>query len=129
MFRQTKHVLLHVGQTKPRLLFMYIKVWRENNHAFWRTSVWCFMFSLIMCFSRTKELSVFLDTFCIHWHCVVLCFEHKLGYFIIHWLIKLVCACVSDWVDLILMSNTSSTCALSNFCIQIEQNIHRYLSN
>jgi len=45
-------------------------------------------------FSYTKELSLFLDLLCIHWQCVVLCFEHELCYFVD------LRICAIHWVDL-----------------------------
>jgi len=33
ILRKTTHVLLHVGQTKARLLFMYIKVSKEKHNV------------------------------------------------------------------------------------------------
>ena len=81
-----------------------------------------FYLSLVTCFSHTKsylctKVFVYIDNvlFCVSSISLVTPASIE-------------CSNFFGWT-LILMSNKSSTCALSNFCTMIEPYIHRYLSN
>jgi len=45
-----------------------------------------FFDNVFFSYQRVIIAPVFLDTLCIHRQCAVLCFKHKLGYFVVRWI-------------------------------------------